>query len=198
MHTDQQKPACPNLLTSSSIEERSGVKLLFYSHCFAPSIGRAETIAFSLARGLAEARTPGGLPEFNLTLLTESLYRRLCYLLVPSLRKRRLRARSGPRSGLIFEISPRWERQQLEGNHELASQQVLAEWLRSGGLFCYVGAGFGSYSSLAARSGPLVFASEPDEKNCQIVATARRVGCSSFQNQNREIGGLGHERGNAF
>jgi len=47
------------------------VKLLFYSHCFAPSIGGAETIAFSLARGLAEARTPGGLPEFNLTLVTE-------------------------------------------------------------------------------------------------------------------------------
>lgn len=168
------------------------------SHLFESPSRPCIPISKSLLARIVPRLRPAGLPEFNLTLLTESLYRRLCYLLVPSLRKRRLRARSGPRSGLIFEISPRWERQQLEGNHELASQQVLAEWLRSGGLFCYVGAGFGSYSSLAARSGPLVFASEPDEKNCQIVATARRVGCSSFQNQNREIGGLGHERGNAF
>jgi len=48
------------------------VKLLFYSHYFAPSIGGVETIVLSLARGLAEVRTPDGLPEFNLTLVTET------------------------------------------------------------------------------------------------------------------------------
>jgi len=48
------------------------VKLLFYSHYFAPNIGGVETIVLSLARGLAEVRTPDDLPEFNLTLVTET------------------------------------------------------------------------------------------------------------------------------
>jgi glycosyltransferase involved in cell wall biosynthesis len=48
------------------------VKLLFYSHYFAPSIGGVETVVLSLARGLAELRAPNGLPEFDLTLLTET------------------------------------------------------------------------------------------------------------------------------
>lgn len=49
-----------------------GVKLLFYSHFFAPSIGGVETIVLSLARGLAEARTSQGLAEFELTLATQT------------------------------------------------------------------------------------------------------------------------------
>lgn len=48
------------------------MKLLFYSHYFAPSIGGVETIVLSLASGLAELRTPDGVPEFNLTLVTET------------------------------------------------------------------------------------------------------------------------------
>jgi glycogen(starch) synthase len=48
------------------------VKLLFYSHYFAPSIGGVETIVLSLSRGLAEASTPSGPPEFDLTLVTET------------------------------------------------------------------------------------------------------------------------------
>lgn len=48
------------------------MRLLFYSHYFAPSIGGIETIVLSLARGLAELHTPEGLPEFNLTLVTET------------------------------------------------------------------------------------------------------------------------------
>src|SRR5207249_940286 len=72
MLTAQQKPARPNLLPLSSVEEQFGVKLLFYSHYFPPSIGGVETIVLSLARGLAEVRTPEGFPEFNLTLVTET------------------------------------------------------------------------------------------------------------------------------
>jgi glycogen synthase len=49
-----------------------GVKVLFYSHFFAPSIGGVETIVLSLARGLAEVRTSQGLPEFELTLGTQT------------------------------------------------------------------------------------------------------------------------------
>ena len=48
------------------------MKLLFYSHYFAPSIGGVETIILSLARGLAELRSPHGLTEFELTLVTET------------------------------------------------------------------------------------------------------------------------------
>ena len=69
-HTDQQRPARPNLPPPSSIEEQFGVKLLFYSHYFAPSIGGVETIVLSIARGLAEVRTPSGATEFDLTLVT--------------------------------------------------------------------------------------------------------------------------------
>jgi glycosyltransferase involved in cell wall biosynthesis len=49
-----------------------GVKLLFYSHFFPPSIGGVETIVLSLARGLAEVRTSQGSPEFELTLATQT------------------------------------------------------------------------------------------------------------------------------
>lgn len=48
------------------------MKLLFYSHYFAPSIGGVETVVLSLAQGLAELRAPDGLPEFDLTLITET------------------------------------------------------------------------------------------------------------------------------
>jgi glycogen(starch) synthase len=48
------------------------VKLLFYSHYFAPSIGGVETITLSLAHGLATLRVPQDLAEIELTLVTES------------------------------------------------------------------------------------------------------------------------------
>ena len=48
------------------------MKLLLYSHFFAPSVGGVETIVLSLARGLAELRTAEGLTEFDLTLVTET------------------------------------------------------------------------------------------------------------------------------
>jgi len=48
------------------------VKLLLYSHYFAPSIGGVETIVESLARGLAELRTPDDSQEFTLTLVTDT------------------------------------------------------------------------------------------------------------------------------
>lgn len=48
------------------------MKLLIYSHFFAPSIGGVESIVLSLAEGLAELRTPEGAREFDLTLVTET------------------------------------------------------------------------------------------------------------------------------
>ena len=48
------------------------MKLLVYSHFFAPSVGGVETIVLSLARGLAELRKPGGDPEFEVSLATQT------------------------------------------------------------------------------------------------------------------------------
>ena len=48
------------------------MKLLIYSHFFAPSIGGVETIVLSLARGLAEVRNSTSAPEFEVTLVTQT------------------------------------------------------------------------------------------------------------------------------
>jgi len=48
------------------------MKLLIYSHFFAPSVGGTETIVLSLARGLAELRKTSGLSEFEVTLVTQT------------------------------------------------------------------------------------------------------------------------------
>src|SRR5258707_12281387 len=46
------------------------MKILIYSHFFAPSVGGVETVVLSLARGLADLRKPDGTPEFELTVVT--------------------------------------------------------------------------------------------------------------------------------
>jgi glycosyltransferase involved in cell wall biosynthesis len=48
------------------------MKLLIYSHFFAPSVGGVETIVLSLARGLAELRDSNGAPQFEITLVTQT------------------------------------------------------------------------------------------------------------------------------
>jgi glycogen(starch) synthase len=49
------------------------MKLLIYSNFFAPSVGGVETLVLSLARGLAGLRAPNDDPEFEITLLTQTL-----------------------------------------------------------------------------------------------------------------------------
>jgi len=48
------------------------VKLLLYSHFFAPSVGGVETVVRSLACGLAERRDANGAQEFEITLVTQT------------------------------------------------------------------------------------------------------------------------------
>jgi glycogen synthase len=48
------------------------MKLLIYSHYFAPSVGGVESIVLSLARGLAELRDATGACEFEITLVTQT------------------------------------------------------------------------------------------------------------------------------
>lgn len=48
------------------------MKLLLYSHFFAPSVGGVETLVLSLARGLTGLRGADGNPRFEITLVTQS------------------------------------------------------------------------------------------------------------------------------
>jgi glycogen(starch) synthase len=48
------------------------MKLLIYSHFFAPSVGGVETLVLSLARGLAGLRGDAGNPEFEITVVTQT------------------------------------------------------------------------------------------------------------------------------
>jgi glycogen synthase len=48
------------------------VKLLIYSHFFAPSVGGVEAAVLSLARGIAEIRTPDGAHEFDVVLASQT------------------------------------------------------------------------------------------------------------------------------
>jgi glycosyltransferase involved in cell wall biosynthesis len=56
----------------SQTTEVCRVKLLVYSHSFAPSIGGVETIVLSIARGLAEIRTSDDRQQFDVTLVSET------------------------------------------------------------------------------------------------------------------------------
>jgi len=44
------------------------MKLLRYSHFFAPSAGETETFVLSIARGLSELRASSGMSEFEITM----------------------------------------------------------------------------------------------------------------------------------
>jgi glycogen synthase len=48
------------------------MKLLLYSHSFAPNVGGVETIVLSLAQGMAELRTVDNRPRFDLTVVTNT------------------------------------------------------------------------------------------------------------------------------
>jgi glycogen synthase len=48
------------------------VKLLLYSHFFAPSVGGVETVTMSLAAGLSQLRNSQGQPEFEVTVVTQT------------------------------------------------------------------------------------------------------------------------------
>ena len=48
------------------------MKLLVYSHYFAPSVGGVESIVSSLASGLAGMRDSNGVPQFEITLVTQT------------------------------------------------------------------------------------------------------------------------------
>ena len=48
------------------------MKLLLYSHFFAPSVGGVENVVLSLARALSEIRTPEGSKAFDLIFVTKT------------------------------------------------------------------------------------------------------------------------------
>lgn len=56
----------------SATQEAARMKLLVYSHFFAPCVGGVETIVQSLARGLSEPRAAKGAAVFDVTLVTQT------------------------------------------------------------------------------------------------------------------------------
>ncbi len=48
------------------------MKLLIYSHFFAPSVGGVETVVMDLAQGLARCKDREGRPEFEIKLVTQT------------------------------------------------------------------------------------------------------------------------------
>jgi glycogen synthase len=60
------------ILYQAGMETLPKMKLLIYSHFFAPSIGGVQTIVQSLASGLAELRDSKGVREFEITLVTQT------------------------------------------------------------------------------------------------------------------------------
>jgi glycosyltransferase involved in cell wall biosynthesis len=48
------------------------MKLLIYSHFFAPSVGGVESVVLSLIRGLAGLRMPNGSAQFDVTVVTQT------------------------------------------------------------------------------------------------------------------------------
>lgn len=48
------------------------MKLLLYSHFFAPSVGGVESLVLSLSRGLTEECRSAGIREFDITLVTQT------------------------------------------------------------------------------------------------------------------------------
>ena len=57
----------------SRLSSKKGpLRVLIYSHFFAPSIGGVESIVQSLATGLARLATPEGRPEFQVVLVTQT------------------------------------------------------------------------------------------------------------------------------
>jgi glycosyltransferase involved in cell wall biosynthesis len=49
------------------------MRVLIYSHFFAPRVGGVEAIVLSLALGLAELRESNGAPQFEITFVTQTM-----------------------------------------------------------------------------------------------------------------------------
>ena len=64
-------PASPTDSAPQLRAQTLRMKLLLYSHSFTPNVGGVETIALSLARGLAELRTVDNRQRFALTVVTQ-------------------------------------------------------------------------------------------------------------------------------
>jgi len=92
------------------------------------------------------------------------------YYLLPARGQKRLRVKSGPASGLVFELNPRWEHSAWEGDYEQSVQQLFVKCLKPGTIVFDVGANYGFYALLGARAGAEVFAFEPLKENAESLA----------------------------
>jgi len=94
-----------------------------------------------------------------------------------------VRVEAGPARGILLELNPRTGQAYLRGEPEIATPQVLAEFLRPGMVFYDLGANIGFFSLMAARlvgTGGRVISFEPD---AQVAARLRRnIELNGFSN----------------
>lgn len=112
-------------------------------------------------------RAPAPLRSFRNAPIIGNWIHRLSHSLLPSNDKIWVQVKAGPAKGIWLRLNPRTGQDYLSGQAEAASQQVLAERLRSGDVFYDLGSNIGLFSLLAARlvgeSGK-VFSFEPDSE----------------------------------
>jgi FkbM family methyltransferase len=96
--------------------------------------------------------------------------RSLSFRLLPGSGQQRLRVKSGPAEGLIFDLNPRWEHSAWEGSYEHPVQQEFVRFATPGAIVYDIGANFGFYSLLGARIGARLIAFEPDKSNAATLA----------------------------
>ena len=111
--------------------------------------------------------------------------RGVSFLLVPAAGRKRLQVRTGPGKGLVFDLNPRWEHTAWEGDYEPEVQRQFAKFVKPGAIVYDIGANYGFFCLLGARTGAEVIAFEPDKENAATLA--RHVELNNLQNRVRIV-----------
>lgn len=103
------------------------------------------------------------------------------FVLVPAAGQKRLRVRTGPAKGLVFELNPRWDHPAWEGNYESDVQRQFVKFAKPGAVVYDIGANYGFFCLMGARAGADVIAFEPESENAATLA--RHAQLNALQNR---------------
>lgn len=107
------------------------------------------------------------------------------FALVPASGQRRLRVRTGPAKGLVFDLNPRWDHTAWEGDYESDVQRQFAKFAKPGAIVYDIGANYGFFCLLGARIGAQVIAFEPESENAATLA--RHIQLNGLQDRIRIV-----------
>ncbi len=107
------------------------------------------------------------------------------FVLVPAASRKRLEVRTGPGKGLVFDLNPRWEHAAWEGDYESEVQRQFVKFVKPGAIVYDIGANYGFFCLLGARTGAEVIAFEPDKENAATLAG--HVDLNNLQNRVRIV-----------